>query len=50
MLLQIDGIHHQWLGVKCPRFTLLLTVDDATGTVTGALFSKEEDSRSYLLS
>ena len=40
MLLQIDGSHHQWLGEKCPRFTLLLTVDDATGTVPGALFSR----------
>ena len=49
MLLQIDGSHHQWLGEKCPRFTLLLTVDDATGTVSGARFSKEEDTRSYLL-
>ena len=49
MLLQIDGSHHQWLGEKCSRFTLLLTVDDATGTVPGALFSKEEDTRSYLL-
>ena len=49
MLLQIDGSHHQWLGEKCPRFTLLLTVDDATGTVPAALFSKEEDTRSYLL-
>ena len=28
MLLQIDGSHHQWLGEKCSRFTLLLTVDD----------------------
>ena len=49
MLLQIDGSHHQWLGEKCSRFTLLLTVDDATGTVPGALFSQEEDTRSYLL-
>ena len=38
-----------WLGEKVPRFTLLLTVDDATGTVPGAMFSKEEDTRSYFL-
>ena len=49
MLLQIDGSHHHWLGEKVPRFTLLLTVDDATGTVPDVLFSKEEDTRSYLL-
>ena len=49
MLLQIDGSHHHWFGEKVPRFTLLLTVDDATDTVPDVLFSKEEDTRSYLL-
>ena len=33
MLLQIDDSHHQWLGEQGPWFTLLLAVDDATGTV-----------------
>ena len=49
MLLQIDGSHHHWLGEKGPGFALLLTVDDATGTVPAALFSKEEDTLSYFL-
>ena len=35
MLLQIDGSHHHWFGEKGPKFTLLLTVDDATGTEAG---------------
>ena len=49
MLLQIDGSHHRWLGEQGPRFALLLTVDDATGTVPDALFSQEEDTRGYFL-
>ena len=49
MLLQIDGSHHRWLGEQGPRFTLLLAVDDATGTVPDALFSQEEDTRGYFL-
>ena len=31
MLIQIDGSYHRWLGERCPQFTLLLAVDDATG-------------------
>ena len=38
MLLQIDGSHHAWLEERGPRFVLLLAVDDATGTVAGAVF------------
>ena len=37
MLVQIDGSHHRWLGEGGPRFTLLLSVDDATGTVPAAI-------------
>ena len=33
--MQIDGSHHHWFGEKGPKFTLLLTVDDATGTEAG---------------
>ena len=49
MLLQIDGSHHPWLEERGPRFALLLTVDDATGTVAGAVFQPEEDTRGYFL-
>lgn len=47
MLVQIDGSHHQWLGEHVPRFTLLLAVDDATGTVPYALFQEQEDTEGY---
>ena len=49
MLLQIDGSHHPWLEERGPRFVLLLAVDDATGTVAGAVFQLEEDTRGYFL-
>ena len=32
-----------------PQFTLLIAVDDATGTVVYALFCEKEDARSYFL-
>jgi len=38
MLVQIDGSIHDWLEDRGPRMTLLLAVDDATGTVPAALF------------
>ena len=38
MLLQIDGSYHDWLEARGPWFTLLLAVDDATGTVPCAIF------------
>jgi transposase len=47
MLVQVDGSHHQWLGEQGPWFTLLLAVDDATGTVPYALFRKQEDTVGY---
>ena len=43
MLVQIDGSHHSWLEERGPRFVLLLAVDDATGTVAGAVFQPEEE-------
>ena len=49
MLVQVDGSHHRWLGEGGPRFALLLTVDDATGTVPAAMFCREEDTPSYFL-
>ncbi len=47
MLLQIDGSHHRWLEERGPEFTLLVAVDDATGTVPYALFQTEEDTEGY---
>jgi len=47
MLLQIDGSIHDWLEDRGPRMTLLLAVDDATGTIPAALFCPKEDSRGY---
>ncbi len=45
--MQVDGSYHPWLGNGGPRFTLLLAVDDATGTVANAVFRQEEDTRGY---
>ena len=49
MLIQMDGSHHPWLGDRMPPFTLLIAVDDATGTVVEALFCGKEDAHSYFL-
>ena len=47
MLIQIDGSYHRWLGKDGPQFTLLLAIDNATGTVVNALFSELENTHSY---
>ena len=47
ILVQMDGSHHPWLGDRMPPFTLLIAVDDATGTVVAALFCEHEDTSSY---
>ena len=49
MLIQLDGSYHRWLGDHSPPFTLLLAVDDATGSVVNTLFCRQEDSRNYFL-
>ena len=49
MLIQMDGSHHPWLGDQAPPFTLLIAVDDATGTVFDALFCEQEDAHNYFL-
>ena len=49
MLIQIDGSYHRWLGKEGPQFTLLLAIDDATGTVVNALFCELENTHSYFL-
>lgn len=48
MMLQLDGSHHEWLEDRGPWLTLLLAVDDATGTAPYALFREQEDTRGYL--
>ena len=48
MMLQLDGSHHAWLENRGPWLTLLLAVDDATGTAPHALFQEQEDTRGYL--
>jgi transposase len=47
MLVQIDGSHHRWLEERGSWLTLLLAVDDATGTVPYALFREQEDTEGY---
>jgi transposase len=47
MLLQLDGSHHAWLEDRGPWLTLLLAVDDATGTAPYALFREQEDTHGY---
>ena len=49
MLVQLDGSHHAWLEDRGPKFALLLTVDDATGTVVNAVFHTGEDTRGYFI-
>jgi len=47
MLIQIDGSHHHWLEDRGPCLTLILSVDDATGSVPYALFQEQEDTAGY---
>ena len=49
MLVQIDGSNHPWLKDRGPKLTLVIAVDDATGTVAQAVFRTTEDTRGYLL-
>ena len=49
MLIQMDGSFHPRLGDQVPPFTLLIAVDDATGTVADALFCEKEEAFSYFL-
>lgn len=45
-LLQLDGSDHKWFEERAPRCTLLVAIDDATGTIT-ARFEKEETTIGY---
>ena len=38
-----------WLGDQVPPFTLLIAVDDATGTVVNALFCEKAGAYTYFL-
>jgi transposase len=49
MLLQADGSRHAWLEERGPWLTLVGAIDDATGTVPGAVFREQEDAHGYLL-
>lgn len=49
MLIQMDGSYHDWLEGRGPWLTLLLAVDDATGTVPYALFREREDTGGYFM-
>lgn len=49
MLIQMDGSYHDWLEGRGPWLTLLLAVDDATGTVPYALFREQEDTSGYFM-
>ena len=44
-----DGSQHPWLEDRGPKLTLLIAVDDATGTVARAVFRTTEDTRGYLV-
>ena len=47
LLLQVDGSRHDWLEGRGPWLTLIGAIDDATGTVTGAVFREQEDTAGY---
>jgi len=49
MLLQLDGSYHAWLEDRRPWLTLLLAVDDATGTVPYGVFREREDTHGYFM-
>ena len=47
--MQIDGSQYPWMEDQGPKLTLLIAVDDATGTVAQAVFRTTEDTRGYLV-
>ncbi len=49
MLLQLDGSPHDWLEGRGPRLTLIVAIDDATGTIPAACFRGQEDAQGYFL-
>jgi transposase len=49
MLWQIDATSYAWLEDRGPSFTLHAAIDDATGTVVGAIFRPTECREGYSL-
>ena len=49
MLWQIDATPYPWLEDRAPSFTLHAAIDDATGTVVGAVFRPNECREAYSL-
>jgi len=49
MLWQIDATPYAWLEDRAPAFTLHAAIDDATGTVVGAVFRPNECREGYSL-
>jgi transposase len=47
MLWQMDATPYEWLGEEIGRFALHALIDDATGIVTGAEFTKNECAEGY---
>lgn len=47
-MVQVDGSRHDWLEGRGPWLTLVGGIDDATGTVVGAVFREAEDGVGYL--
>ena len=48
MLWQIDATPYEWLGDRAGKFALHAAIDDATGIVTGAHFTKNECFEGYV--
>ena len=49
LMVQVDGSRHDWLEGRGPWLTLVGGIDDATGTIVGAVFREAEDGVGYLL-
>jgi transposase len=47
MLWQIDATPYEWLGAEYGKFALHAAIDDATGIVTGAMFTSNECLEGY---
>lgn len=47
MLWQIDATPYEWLGAEYGKFALHAAIDDATGIVTGAKFTRNECMEGY---
>ena len=48
-LLQLDGSYQASLEDRGPRLTVLLAVDDATGTVPYAVLREREDTQTRMI-